>query len=105
MGLYKQYKPQFDEILFVASHGREERVDATLCDYDNVLCLESDELVYAAGGEGQVVRSLTAKFRSRFEVSPCLCYAIHHLPLHSSHFYPYLVRHLVLLWEKFRPVK
>ena len=70
MGLYKQYKPQFDEILFVASHGREERVDSTLCDYDNVLCLESDELVYAAGGEGQVVRSLTAKFRSRFEVSP-----------------------------------
>ena len=77
MGLYKQYKPQFDEILFVASHGLEERIDSTLCDYDNVLCLESDELVFAVGGEGQVVRSLTAKFRSRFEVSPYYCDATH----------------------------
>ena len=105
MGLYKQYKPQFDEILFVASHGQEERVDATLCDYDNVLCLESDELVFAVGGEGQVVRSLTAKFRSRFEVSPCYCHALSLTPLQLSHFYPYLVRYLVLLWEKFRFVK
>ena len=42
-------------------------VYASLCEYDNVLCLGYNELSLADGDVGIIVRNLTRKFRSRFE--------------------------------------
>ena len=69
MALYKHYRPQFDEIIFVVTDSPDPTspVDASLCEYDNVLCLGFNELSLADGDVGSIVRNLTRKFRSRFE--------------------------------------
>ena len=78
MTLYKQYRPQFDEILFVVYNpesssqepsAEEARFDAAMCEYDNVLCLHYGEVFFADGEIEKLVINLTAKFRARFEVS------------------------------------
>ena len=68
MVLYKHYRSQFDEIIFVITDTPEPSpVHASLCEYDNVLCLGYNELSLADGDVGIIVRNLTKKFRSRFE--------------------------------------
>ena len=61
----------FDEIFFVVSNrgtSPETRIDASLCEYDNVLCLEYEDLVFSSEQEiEKVVNNLTIKFRARFE--------------------------------------
>ena len=55
--------------------GQETRMDASLCEYDNVLCLEYEELMFSweRGNENDnssvenVANNLTNKFRKRFE--------------------------------------
>lgn len=68
MGLYKQYRSQFDEIFFVVSNRGtkpETRVDSSLCQYDNVLCIDEEELQLADNGE--IASSLTRKFGTKFQ--------------------------------------
>ncbi|KAL7554175.1 hypothetical protein ACHAWF_018391 [Thalassiosira exigua] len=71
MKLYTQYRPKFGEIFFVVTNRgttHETRIDHILCQYDNVLCIESEELVYNNNdGLRMIARRLTEKFRSRFE--------------------------------------
>jgi len=71
MSLYKQYRPQFDEVLFVVSnrgYDPETRFDESLCEYDNVLCLEFEELLFSDTSEiPRVANDLTRKFARRFE--------------------------------------
>ncbi|KAL9180549.1 hypothetical protein ACHAXT_011002 [Thalassiosira profunda] len=68
MGLYKRFRPQFDEILFVASSRGtqpETRVNTALCQYDNVLCVEDGELQLSDNRE--IAQYLADKFRAKFE--------------------------------------
>jgi len=71
MNLYKQYRTQFDEIFFVVSNrgnNPETRIDASLCQYDNVLCIEYEELLFSDKREIEsIVKNLTNKFSKRFE--------------------------------------
>ena len=67
MGLFQMYRPQFDEVLFVVSNrgtNPETMIDTSLCEYDNVLCIEDEVLKLSSKLE--LVNSLTDKFRSRF---------------------------------------
>lgn len=73
MKLYTKYKPEFDgEIFFVVSNrgtSTETRIDPSYCQYDNVLCIEYEELQFKSKEEVKmVVNNLTNKFRARFEV-------------------------------------
>lgn len=71
MMLYKKYRPVYDEILFVVYNHvstAEGKVDDSLCQYDNVLCIEESVAFTDKQGIESVVNSLTSKFRSRFEV-------------------------------------
>ena len=76
--LYKQYRPLFDEILFVVYNpessnqgptAEEATFDAAMCEYDNVLCLDYGDVFFADGEIEKLVINLTAKFRARFEES------------------------------------
>ena len=70
MGLYKQHRDKFDEVLFVVANrgvNPETRVDASLCQYNNVLCVEYEELLYSdEQGRQTVVRQLAQKLKGRF---------------------------------------
>ena len=69
--LYKLYRPQFEELFFVVSNrgiDRNTRINAELCTYRNVLCVEYEELLYSNREELELmVAALTDKLRSRFE--------------------------------------
>jgi hypothetical protein len=71
MGLYKQHRTVFDEILFVVANrgiSPETRIDASLCQYNNVLCVEYEELLYSDDqGREMVVRALAQKLKDRFD--------------------------------------
>ena len=71
MSLYKQYRNTFDEILFVVANrgvSPETRIDASLCQYNNVLCVEYEELLYSDERERElVVRALATKLKDRFD--------------------------------------
>jgi hypothetical protein len=70
MGLYKQHRDKFDEVLFVVANrgvNPETRVDASLCQYNNVLCVEYEDLLYSDDqGRETVVRELAQKLKGRF---------------------------------------
>ena len=61
----------FEEVFFVVSNrgtDPQQRVNADICSYKNVLCLEYEELTYNNQEElHAMVRALTEKFRKRFE--------------------------------------
>ena len=69
--LYKAIRPNFDEVFFVISNRGGDprtRVDAAMCGYKNVLCLEYDELQFANNSElPELVSKLTDKLAKRFE--------------------------------------
>jgi len=71
MMLYKQYRPYFDEILFVVSNrgnNPETRINDSMCQYDNVMCVEYEDLLFSDKRELlSIVSSLTNKFAKRFE--------------------------------------
>ena len=71
MGLYKKFRPQFDEIFFVVSNrgtSPETRIDDSLCQYNNVLCIEFEDLLFSNEQEmRQMVHRLTLMFQNRFE--------------------------------------
>ena len=47
MSIYKQFRAQFDNVLFVVGFDEgETRIDLSLCEYDNVVCLGSHEYLY-----------------------------------------------------------
>ena len=70
IGLYKIYKPGFDEVFFVLSKSgtdADQQVNQEVCEYDNVLCIEHDEQLYNNGKElRKMVHHLTEKFSYRF---------------------------------------
>jgi hypothetical protein len=71
IGMYKIFKPSFDEVFFVLSRsGNAEAdglIDERVCDYDNVLCVGRDEQMFRNTEELRgMVRSLTEKFKLRF---------------------------------------
>ena len=69
--LYKAIRPNFDEVFFVISNRGGDprtRVDAAMCGYKNVLCLEYDELQFTNNSElPELVGKLTDKLAKRFE--------------------------------------
>jgi len=69
MALYKRYRPQFDEMLFVVSNSPDASTDASVCEYDNVLCIAHEELQIKdnRGDIENLVKTLTDKFRIRFQ--------------------------------------
>lgn len=78
--LYKIYKLEFDEVFFVVSNrgtSTETRIDPSYCQYDNVLCIEYEELQFESNEEVEkVVNNLTDKFRARFEVRQTFFFVI-----------------------------
>jgi len=78
IGLYKIFKPGYDEVFFVVSKSGNPKMDAPLtgevCEYDNVLCLEPAEVVLPAASSDnnsdqvlrEMVHHLTGKFFQRF---------------------------------------
>lgn len=71
LGLYKQERLNYDEIFFVASNeGADDskRISKDLCEYNNVLCIEHEELLYNNQQDLRaVVDSLATKVQKRFE--------------------------------------
>ena len=71
IGMYKIFKPSFDEVFFVLSRsGNAEAdglIDERVCDYDNVLCVGRDEQMFRNTEELRgMVRSMTERFKLRF---------------------------------------
>lgn len=70
IGLYKIFKPGFDEVFFVLSKSGtlfDQQINGEVCEYDNVLCVEAAEQVYTSDEELQaMVQHLTEKFFRRF---------------------------------------
>jgi hypothetical protein len=69
LSLYKKERPNYDEIFFVVSLGTDpsSRVGKEVCEYNNVLCIEHNELLYDDPLERQtVVNNLSEKFQIRF---------------------------------------
>eukprot|EP00584_Thalassiosira_punctigera_P009877 CAMPEP_0172533350 /NCGR_PEP_ID=MMETSP1067-20121228/6083_1 /TAXON_ID=265564 ORGANISM="Thalassiosira punctigera, Strain Tpunct2005C2" /NCGR_SAMPLE_ID=MMETSP1067 /ASSEMBLY_ACC=CAM_ASM_000444 /LENGTH=1015 /DNA_ID=CAMNT_0013317979 /DNA_START=86 /DNA_END=3133 /DNA_ORIENTATION=+ len=70
IGLYKIFKPGFDEVFFVLSKSgtdADQQVSEGVCEYDNVLCIEFEEQIYNSKDELQaMVHHLTEKFQRRF---------------------------------------
>lgn len=68
--LYKQYQAQFGEIFFVASNRGSDprtRIDDSLCQHTNVLCLEYQEVLFSNHREMKaMVKSLTDRFQDKF---------------------------------------
>eukprot|EP00581_Thalassiosira_minuscula_P014691 CAMPEP_0183719434 /NCGR_PEP_ID=MMETSP0737-20130205/12375_1 /TAXON_ID=385413 /ORGANISM="Thalassiosira miniscula, Strain CCMP1093" /LENGTH=315 /DNA_ID=CAMNT_0025949151 /DNA_START=17 /DNA_END=964 /DNA_ORIENTATION=- len=68
LGMYKNIRPQFEEVFFVVANRADARVAAELCGYKNVLCIEENELLYNNEEELHgLVRTLTEKFRERYQ--------------------------------------
>ncbi len=69
--LYKKERPKFDEVFFVVSNegiNPQTRIDKEICTYDNVLCIEYEELMYNNIEElHDMVNNMANKFQSRFE--------------------------------------
>jgi hypothetical protein len=70
IGMYKIFKPSFDEVFFVLSKSgtdADQQIGERVCEYDNVLCLQHDEELYQNVDELEgLVRRLTEKFKGRF---------------------------------------
>lgn len=70
--LYAKYRPNFDEIFFVVSNrgtSIDTRIDDSYCQYNNVLCIEYEELQFTSKKEMEmIVQNLTNKFQARFQV-------------------------------------
>ena len=68
LGLYKEKRKDYDEVFFVASNRGTDRVAKEVCEYNNVLCIEYEELVYNNAEEMHaMVNTLANKLQSRFE--------------------------------------
>lgn len=69
--LYQRERHNFDEIIFVVTiKGADpiRPIDKELCEYNNVLCLDSDELTYTNQEElNAMVNNVANKFQSRFQ--------------------------------------
>ena len=66
MMLFKQYRAKFDEIFFVVSNRGTQ--DRSACEYDNVLCLEHEEVLFSQNQDmKRVAINLTNRFSKRFE--------------------------------------
>ncbi|KAL7543047.1 hypothetical protein ACHAXR_012356 [Thalassiosira sp. AJA248-18] len=70
VGLYKIFKPGFDEVFFVLSKSgteADQQFDGAVCEYGNVLCIEYEEQLHHNNKELQaMVHHLTKKFHLRF---------------------------------------
>ena len=70
IGMFKIFKPSFDEVFFVLSKSgtdSDQQIDERVCEYDNVLCLQHEEELYQNVDELKgLVRRLTEKFKGRF---------------------------------------
>ena len=71
IGLYKLFKPGFNEVFFILSASGTEadnQIDEEVCNYGNLLCFNHDELQFANKNELQdMVHRLTEKFQNRFQ--------------------------------------
>ncbi len=81
INLYKRHRSKFGEIFFVVS-GTKTEMTADTCQYENVLCIQYDDLVFSNPQNMEtVVDNLTNKIRVRFKVcqvfasliSPVIC--------------------------------
>lgn len=71
LSIYKSERARYDEVLFVVSNRGSDpsnRVSNDVCDYNNVLCIEYEELQYNNPQELHgMVNSLTNRLSARFE--------------------------------------
>ncbi len=69
--LYQRERHNFDEIFFVATIkgvDTNTHIDKELCKYDNVLCIDSEDLTYTSRDElSAMVNNVANKFQSRFQ--------------------------------------
>mmetsp|Transcript_1948 Transcript_1948/g.4209 ORF Transcript_1948/g.4209 Transcript_1948/m.4209 type:complete len:761 (-) Transcript_1948:1020-3302(-) len=68
LGLYKIFKPGFDEVFFVLSRSgtdADQQINGKVCGYDNLLCVGYREYENDDGLE-TIVHHLTEKFQQRF---------------------------------------
>jgi hypothetical protein len=100
MMLYKQYRSTFDEIFFVVS-GSDVETTADTCQYENVLCIQYDDLMFSNQQNMEtLVNNLTKKIRARFEVSLFFAFLLSSMEAHSFepyHVFPFRLRHLMRL--------
>jgi hypothetical protein len=70
VGLYKIFKPGFDEVFFVLSRSgiieADRQIDERVCEYDNVLCIYEEQQFRNKDELRGMVHSLTESFRLRF---------------------------------------
>lgn len=70
VGLYKIFKPGFDEVFFIISKSgtdADQLIDGDVCEFDNLLCIEHEEQLYGNDEELKAMaHHLTEKFKSRF---------------------------------------
>ena len=63
LDLYKNERPKYDEILFVGTG-----INAKMCEYNNVMCIGDDELLYNNQQElAMMVNNLGNKLQDRFQ--------------------------------------
>lgn len=69
MSIYKQFRAQFDNVLFVVGFDEgETRIDLSLCEYDNVICFGSHEYQYNSEAELEdKAKHILQKVFGRFE--------------------------------------
>ncbi len=71
LGLYHRAKQNFDEIFFVVTNKVTDpnaQIDNEICQYNNVVCIGSNELTYTGEGElNAMVNNVADKFQSRFQ--------------------------------------
>jgi len=70
LGLYKIYKPGYDEVFFVVSKSgtdADKQIDPEICEYENLLCIEHEDQQYTSDKQmRRLVRQLTDKLQYRF---------------------------------------
>jgi hypothetical protein len=71
LDLYQRERQNFDEIFFAVAMKRADPnlpIDKEVCKYDNVLCIDSNELTYNSQGElNAMVSNVANKIQSRFQ--------------------------------------
>ena len=63
LGLYKIFKPSFDEVFFVVSGGP----DSEVCEYSNVVCVKYEEQLFTKDEQMRfLVQRVTQRFQEKF---------------------------------------
>lgn len=97
MNLYKRHRSTFGEIFFVVS-GTKSEMTADTCQYENVLCIQYEDLAFSNPQDMEtVVVNLTNKISARFEV----CQLFASLIYSNAMYYTLISRCVFLYFAKY----